>query len=172
MFFNMKKTKAIAFSGITAALSVVIMLIGGLIGIGAYAAPMISGIILIPAGKKYGKKYHISLWIAVSILSFLIVPDIEEVFLFVFLFGLYPLIRNMFMRLPKFIRFIAKLLYFNTVVITLEWLIIKFFVPEAMSVTLAVTLILMGNFTFVMYDYIIPRAELILYKYFGKVFKN
>ena len=76
------------------------------------------------------------------------------------------------MKLPKIIRFVAKLLYFNIVVITLEWLIIKFFVPEAMSTTLAVTLLVMGNFTFIMYDFVIPAAELILYKYFGKVFKN
>ena len=40
----MKKTKAIALGGIMSAMCVVIMLLGAVIGVGVYVAPMIAGI--------------------------------------------------------------------------------------------------------------------------------
>ena len=48
----MKHTKLIALGGVTAALSVVLMLAGSLIGIGTYASPMLAGLALLPAGGK------------------------------------------------------------------------------------------------------------------------
>ena len=68
----MKQTRAIALCGVTAALAVVLMTVGGLLGIGLYAAPMLAGLCLLPAGRHLGLKYHLTLWLAVSALSFLL----------------------------------------------------------------------------------------------------
>lgn len=168
----MKKTKAVALGGIMSAMCVVIMLLGALIGVGVYVAPMIAGICLIPAGKKYGVKYHISLWLVVSILSFLIVPDIEESLMFLTLFGFYPIVYPYFQRLSKLPRIIVKLAYFNVVVVSVEYVVIKFFLPEAVDIPMAMLLWVIGNATFLLYDRVIPRSDRLLEKNIGKLIKK
>ena len=49
-----------------------LLLIGGALGIGAYAAPMLAGLILLPAGRLLGAKLHTVLWLAVSLLAFVL----------------------------------------------------------------------------------------------------
>ena len=59
----MKHTRAIALCGVTTALAVALMAVGGLLGIGLYAAPMLAGLCLLPAGRHLGLKYHLLLWL-------------------------------------------------------------------------------------------------------------
>lgn len=167
----MKQTKKIALCGMMTALAAAIMLIGGVLGIGTYVSPMISGILLIPIGIKYGKNYHFMLWAAVSILSFILVPDIEQSLMFFAIFGLYPIIRCYFEKLPKLLGVIIKLLYFNAVTILLEWIVISIFMPETLEVWFTVTLLILGNVTFIMYDFILSHSELLLEKYLGRLMK-
>ena len=154
------------------ALAVVIMLVGGLLELGTYAAPMIAGLCLIPIGKKYGRKYHLAIWGVVSIVSFLVVPYIEQDLIFLSLFGLYPVIYPTFQKLPKALRIITKLLYFNIITVAVEALVMLVLVPEIMNAAMITLLLLMGNITFLLYDFIIPRAELILDKYLGRFMRN
>jgi hypothetical protein len=168
----MKKTKAIALGGIMSAMCISIMLIGAIIGVGIYVAPMIAGICLIPTGKKYGTKYHALLWVTVSVLSFLVVPDVEESLMFSLLFGAYPIFYPYFEKLASPLRIILKLVYFNVVIIGVEYLLIAFFVPEDLGVPMAVVLILIGNFTFLLYDKVIPKAERLLEKSIGRLIRK
>ena len=165
----MKKTKAIALGGIMSAMCVAIMLLGAVIGVGVYVAPMIAGICLIPTGKKYGTKYHISLWAIVSILSLLIVPDIEEGLMFLCLFGFYPIVYPYFQKLPKLVRILLKLAYFNVVIIAVEYVVINLFVPETLGLPLALVLLAIGNVTFLLYDKIIPTTDRLLERNIGKL---
>jgi hypothetical protein len=168
----MKKTKAVALGGIMSAMCVVIMLLGALIGVGVYAAPMIAGICLIPTGKKYGIKYHITLWLVVSVLSFLTVPDVEESLMFFSLFGFYPIVYPYFEKLSRVLSIVAKLAYFNVVVVSVEYLVIKFFLPEAVDIPMASLLWAIGNATFLLYDRVIPRSDRLLDKNIGKLIKK
>lgn len=168
----MKKTKAIALGGIMSAMCVVIMLLGAVIGVGVYVAPMIAGICLIPTGKKYGTKYHVSLWVIVSILSLLIVPDVEEGLMFLCLFGFYPIVYPYFEKLPKLPRILIKLVYFNAVIVAIEYVVTAFFVPETLGLPLALALIAIGNVTFLLYDKIIPRTDRLLKKNIGKLIRK
>lgn len=52
----MHRTKTIAFCGVTAALAVVVMAVGSLLGLGLYAAPLLAGLCLLPVGERLGKK--------------------------------------------------------------------------------------------------------------------
>lgn len=168
----MENTKLITLCGMISALAVVIMLVGGLLELGTYAAPMIAGLCLIPIGKKYGRKYHLAIWGVVSIVSFLVVPYIEQDLIFLSLFGLYPVIYPTFQKLPKALRIITKLLYFNIITVAVEALVMLVLVPEIMNAAMITLLLLMGNITFLLYDFIIPRAELILDKYLGRFMRN
>jgi hypothetical protein len=78
----MKQSKIIADCGMMTAVSVVIMILGSILGLGMYASPMIVGLCLIPIGNKYGKKYHILSWVAVSILCFILIANVEQNLMF------------------------------------------------------------------------------------------
>ena len=77
----MRKTESqkIALCGVLSALSVVVLLVGNVLQIGTYAAPMLASFLLIPVLEDYGKKYALLLYAVVSLLSLFLVPDKELV---------------------------------------------------------------------------------------------
>lgn len=163
-----KQAKRMAICGMMTALGVVLMLLGAVLGLGVYVAPMFVGWCLVPIGKEWGKKYQILLWIAISILSFTLVPNAEENLMFAFLFGWYPVLRPRLQKLPRLSRVIAKLLLFNVIVVILEALLVMVLVPESMEVWLALLLLLIGNVTFFFYDFAVPLFEVVSTAYFKK----
>lgn len=158
----MRQTKSIALCGVTAALATVIQLIGGMLGLGTYASPMLAGLCLLPAGEALGKKPHILLWLCVSALSFLLVPDVEQNLMFLCLFGCYPILRPLFQRLPKALCLLCKFLFVNLITIALEALVLFVLVPEPMSIPLMLILLVLGNITFFCYDLVLPRVQQLL----------
>lgn len=147
-----------------AALCIVLMLLGAVLELGMYAAPLLAGVCLIPYGQKYGKKYQLTVFGAVGLLSFMLVPNIEQNLMFAGFFGWYPLLRDSLQRLGKPWRICLKLLVFNGVVIAIEALVMLVLVPEALGSLMTVLLLIMGNVTFVLYDYVIPFLSLRLGK--------
>ena len=168
----MKQSKRIAECGMTTALCAVIMILGGVLGIGLYASPMIAGLLLISPGKKYGGKYHLAMYLAVCAVSFLTVAEPEQNLMFLCFFGCYPMIRPRLEKIGvKPLRIAAKLVYFNVVIFAVEALVMYVLVPEAMPFAAMAAFILLFNITFVCYDFIVPRFELLLKKYLGKLKK-
>ena len=155
-------TKRMATCSMMAALSVVLMVLGAILELGMYACPLFAGLCFIPIGQKYERKYHITLYVASSILCFLMVPNMEENLMFVGLFGWYPIVRPVLQKLPKVIRWISKLAIFNVVVIAIEWLVMTILVPEAIGGTLLWVLLILGNITFLAYDFMIPKMEVLM----------
>lgn len=168
----MQQAKTIASCGMMAALSVVIMLLGGVLGLGMYASPMIAGFCVMYIGREHGTKYQWIVWAAVSLLSLLLVPNAEENLMYICFFGLYPILHPQFEKLPMRLRWVCKLLYFNVTVIAVEMLVMLVLVPEAMAAWMLITLLLMGNVIFLCYDFLIPRSHLLFQKYFGRFMKR
>lgn len=166
----MIQTKKIALGGVSSALALVILLIGGAIGIGAYAAPMLAGLILLPAGRLLGAKMHALLWLAVSLLALLLVPDAETALMFLAPFGCYPIVRPWLCRLPGLLGFGAKLLFFNAVTISLQLLLMLLLVPQALELWLLL-LLLLGNAVFLLYDRVLPIAEQYLVRRLSKLMR-
>lgn len=103
----------IAFCGMMVALSVALMLTGGLIPIATYCAPMISGILLLPILLEYGKKTAWTAFAAVSLISLFLGFDKEAAFFYLFL-GYYPIVKWEIERIKKKpVRICVKLLVFN-----------------------------------------------------------
>ena len=99
-----------------AALGVVLMLLGGVLAVLTYAAPLIASICLIPVLTEFGSVRAWLCYVASAVLCVLLCPDKELAFFYVFL-GYYPIIRPLFERIgSKPLRFAAKLLYFAAVV--------------------------------------------------------
>lgn len=165
----MKHSQVIASCGMTAALSVALMLLGSALGLGLYISPMFAGLCLMPIGDKFGMKYQWTLWAAVSIVCFLLVPSAEQNLMYLTLFGLYPNLLPCFHRLPRPLQWPCKLLYFNLVVVAVEALIILALAPQAMNTALALLMLAMGNAIFIMYDFILPRWERLFRRLFGRL---
>lgn len=157
-----EQSKRVAVGGMMTAACVVLMLLGSVLELGIYAAPMFTGLCLVPLGEKWGRKYQCLLWVAVSILSFLLVPNLEENLMFAGFFGWYPILYPTLQKLPKYLRIPAKLLVFNGAVIAVEVLVLLFFVPESLGTALMIALLVMGNVAFIFYDYVIPRTGILL----------
>ena len=155
----MNQTKRIAFCGMMTALGVVILLVGNFLGIGTYAAPMLTGLLILPAGKRWGAKYQVLLWLAIGLLGLILLSDVEEGLLFLGFFGWYPILRPALEKLPRLWSWVTKFLVFNLPVVALEALVILILVPEVMDPTLLLVLWVVGNVIFLFYDRAIPRVE-------------
>lgn len=155
-------TKRMATCAMMAALCVVLMVLGAVLELGMYACPLFAGLCFIPIGQKYGRKYHFTLYVASSILCFLMVPNMEENLMFAGLFGWYPIVRPMLQKFPMVIRWVCKLVIFNAVVIVIEWLVMTILVSETIGGVLLWVLLILGNITFLAYDFMIPRVEVLM----------
>jgi len=103
----------IAFCGLMVALTVTLMLAGGLIPIATYCVPMFGGILLLPVLLQYGKKTAWTAFSAAAIITLLMDTDKEAAFFYLF-FGYYPLIKWDIERIKnKYLRVLCKLTLFN-----------------------------------------------------------
>ena len=112
-----QQSAKMAFCGLMAALSVALMLTGGLIPIATYCAPMISGVLLLPILLEYGKKTAWTAYAAVALISLFLGFDKEAAFFYLFL-GYYPIVKwEIDCIKKKALRICAKLLVFNAAII-------------------------------------------------------
>lgn len=172
------KSKQIALSGVLSALSISIMLVGGILPISTFVAPMFAGFCMLPILFEVGTKIAFVMYFSVSIVSFLLVPDREMFLFFIFLFGYYPILRPQFQKIKiKIVRYISKLLLLNAtaVVATLLFLFI-FAAPSVRQEYLnetrwfQVLFLVMGNITFILYDHLIEKLTFVYYLKFRKLF--
>lgn len=153
--------KRVAFSGVMAALSMVIMCLGGMIPVATYVCPvlciLVGSVVLDTCGRRIAWVWYA----AVAILSALLSPDKEAAAVFVFL-GCYPILKRWFDK----VRFgnVLKFLYFNSAVIFMYLLLMYLLgmhqllqdCQEAGAIGLAIMLLL-GNVTFWFLDRLLTR---------------
>lgn len=111
------QSSKIAFCGLMVALTVALMLAGGMIPIATYAVPMLSGVLLLPVLFEYGKKTAWTAYGAVALIVLMLGIDKEAAFFYIFL-GYYPIVKWDIERIQqKQLRLPAKLLIFNASII-------------------------------------------------------
>lgn len=104
-----QSTRELALCGVIAALSVVLLCLGGIVPLALYACPMLASSALLVLRETCRTRYTWCCWAAVAILALLLGPDKEAVALYLFL-GYYPLLQPKFdaIRRPA-LRWLAKL---------------------------------------------------------------
>lgn len=150
----------IALCGIMGALIITILFLGFLFPFATYACPAIAACCLLPIVHEYGQKTAFTLYLAVSFLAVMLVPEQEMVFMFIFVFGFYTVIKFTVDKIKsKTLRIILKLIYVNTGII-ISYGILLFVFPVAMLVEefsvygigFIVILMVMFNALFILYD--------------------
>ena len=161
--WNRKSTPAgaIALGGVLAAVSVIIMGLGGMIPVATYVCPAIVILVLQMVLLLCGRKIAWAWYGVVAILSALMSPDKEAAFVFVFM-GYYPILKPWMdsRKLP----WIYKGLFFNAVILALYYMLLHLMGMDAlqqefaeMGTILTVILLLLGNVTFFMLDFILGK---------------
>lgn len=170
----MNNTSLTALGGIISALSVFVMFLSGVFPFLTYVIPALSGLILIVTVREAELKWSFFIYLAVSILSMLVVADKEAAIMYTFFFGYYTIAYEVFERhLKGALKWICKFVLFNaSVVLGYVVIIYVFGIPmEDMDdfgkYTIPI-LLGIGNVIFIMYDYILSNLFSIYDKHWHK----
>lgn len=113
-FMNKQRYLAtyVSICGLFAALSVVIML-AAYLGVTTYAVPALAGALLIIIFLEFGVKSAFTVYLAVSVLSFLVCEK-EAALCYLLFFGYYPFLKAYIERVKnKVLQWILKILLFT-----------------------------------------------------------
>lgn len=155
-----RKSWAMAYCGMAAALSVALMLLGTVVPVLMFIAPAVASLLIATVCVECGRTMALTAYGAVSLLSLLFVPDKEVALVFVFLLGYYPLVKPRFerIRLPL-VRVLCKLLLCNGAVLAMYGLVLLLVPAGSISQELKTTALVvslatlaMGNVAFLLYD--------------------
>ena len=160
-----RSTKSMALSAMLAALALALMFLSGVVPFAAIACPVLASLVLIPVYTECGGKWGMLWYASVAILSLFTAPLKESGILFLF-FGYYPMLRKYVNRLP--LCFVWKLLYCNVVaalaygimiyVLRLQEVVADF---ADLGKWMLVVLLLLANVSFVVYDMLIGRLQIV-----------
>ena len=157
------KSRKVAFGAVVSALSLTLMLMTAVLPVGTYALPCMAGLLLMLIVIEFSPFWAIGVYIAVSVLSALIVPDKEAVLYYVLMLGIYPVLKSFFERIRlKWLSFVLKFIFFNLMAVAAFFASIYVLsVPlESFSlfgVNMPLVFLLMGNVVFFVYDICISR---------------
>jgi hypothetical protein len=130
-----------------------------------YLVPAVAGVIIWTVSVQVSLKWGFLTFVSAAILSLFLVPEIEGKTYFVFLFGYYPLLREVLSRI-KFapLRFAAKLGVFNVAAVSSFWVVVHVLgvadVLDGMEWAGAYAVYAfwaIGNAAFLMYDFMLPQ---------------
>lgn len=160
-----ERSRRIALCGMLTALSVVILLLGGIVPLATFCCPILAMMVLLPIHLEYGIQTGLTVYAAVSVLSMLLVPDLEVSLLFVF-FGFYPIVQPRLNRIRHAVPlFLFKLLICNAAIAGMYGcLLFLFRAPGAWeefsqySLPLLLMFLITANLTFFLLDIALGRV--------------
>lgn len=171
----MKNTSLTALGGIITALSIVFMFMSSLIPFMTYIVPAFAGLLLIVTVQEVELKWSAYIYVAVSLLSLLVIADKESAVMYAFFFGYYPFVRALLDKKVKnkIVNKLLKFIIFNAGVVLGYLLIIYVFaIPieemEEFGKYTNLVLLGLGNITFIFYDIVVKNLSLIYEKKWHK----
>ena len=163
-----RQSMMVAFCGMAAGLSVVMMLLGGVIPIATYAVPMLCGLLLLPILLEFGQTTAWATFFSVAALALLLGFDKEAAFFYLFI-GYYPIVKWKLDKIQsRRLRVLAKLLLFTCAIVLMYALMALIFPLEAvlgefkeMGVALTVAFVLIYDGCMLVYDRLLMPAVVI-----------
>lgn len=160
--------QTIALTGLLAAVGLVILFLAGVTPSGWVGVTAIAGIAVAVAIASAGYLSGALCYLVSGLLGLLLVPAKHAAVLFLCLFGLYPLLKNLFERLKvRPLEYVLKLAFFNAVFFALYFLAFQlFFQPAAegwrFPVPVLPALAVVCNVLFLIYDYAFSKVMALL----------
>lgn len=162
----MKKTLKTALCGVSSALSVLLLFLGGVSFVFAYIMPMVTGLLMIVLKRACGTSWAIITFVSVSLLSFMLVADRECVLMYILFFGYYPILHPALEKITlKPIRWLAKLAIFNAMMTIIQLLLVYVFgipfLDDGMGKIFILIFALLMNIMYIVYDMLIYKLTLL-----------
>ena len=155
MKHEMRQTKKLTLSALMCALTVVILLLASFLGDLDLTVLMLSSFGMVFVYLEIGAPYTYLTWCTSTLLTFLLLPGRYFWILYFFIFGIYPILKGGFERLPRLLWLVAKLAYFNAVIwviiLLLQWLL-GFVLLDGETAWWNALILLVANIAFVAYD--------------------
>lgn len=162
----------VALGGVIAALSLLLMILSGVTISLEYAIPIIAGALLMMLVVEFGHGFAGLIYVAVSIISLLVLGNKEPAIMYVGFFGYYPILKSILEKHIKgFACWVVKYLIFNVAMVVSYFIVTKIFMISFEDVesfgNFALPLLLFaGNIIFAMYDIVLTRLVTIyLYRW-------
>ncbi len=152
-----RKTTATAFSGIAIALIVILLFIASIVDVLDYTASAICGLIVTFILVEFGASFAIAVYASSTILCIIMIPSKIAAVLYITFCGWYSFIKPRLERIREPWGTILKFLIFNGVLALIVFLTLKIFMIEKISTFVIVLLVLVSNFTFLLYDILITK---------------
>lgn len=174
-------SKVVALGGILAAAAIALMLFGSIIPFSTFSVPALASFCVIFMLIELGTPAAFLCYVAISVISMLIVADKEIALLFVCFFGYYPILKAFFeKKLKKPLAIIAKLLVFNVSMCGLYYVITHVFIIEsvltefeAYTKYFILLLLALGNVLLIVFDFALTRIiSLYLFKLRDRLIKS
>ena len=154
-----EQSRCMALCALMAALSAVILLLGGIIPLATFACPILAMLCLIPPIHEYGCRIGLLTYASAAVLAIFLTVDKEMALFYVF-FGYYPAIRPLLQHIPgRVLRICAKCFFFAVSIAAMYLVILYLFRLEAAvqefsgySPAMLVLLSLLGLVTFLLLD--------------------
>lgn len=179
----MKTTSKTAFGAMIAALCVALMLSTTIIPFLSYAIPMIAGAMIMLIVIECDKLWAFFVYICVSILSLLVVPDKMASLAFLVYFGYYPILKAILESKTNIVvEKIIKYVHINVVVLLSFFLALNFFGIDTDGIEfiepfinkwyIYLILAAFSSFFFTLYDITLSKVVLLYIKKFRKKFRR
>lgn len=159
----MMKSRQMALCGLLTALAVVVMIVGGAIGIGTFAGPVLAMVVLLPVLEEYGPRMAAVVYVAAALLGLLLVPELELALVYA-AFGWYPLLLPRISRIPSpVLRLALRLLICNGMITLLYGLLLRMLglTSDLLAATKLMNLLLLilANLVFLLLDTVLVRMS-------------
>jgi len=165
----MKNTKKIALSAILSAAGVVVLLTGSFLQVLDLSAAAIAGLAVVVAVIEMGGKYPVMIYITVSLVSMLILPDKMPAVFFIAFGGIYPMLKASFEKLHPAVSWVLKFSMFNAALLLLIFFMRLLLSRELFNLreelafleTFEIIVFLLANFMFLLYDIVMTKIIMI-----------
>ncbi|MBQ8403402.1 MAG: hypothetical protein IJX55_03125 [Clostridia bacterium] len=155
----MRRTKKITLCAVLSALSVAVMYIGSFIEVLDISVACIASLVVLFCVEELGKKYAFAVYAAVSLLSFMLLPQKWVAAYFAFFFGIMPITKKLFEKTGKILSWVLKVLVFNAEVFAFYFVAEKldFFEENETALPYLLVMLVLANLVFVLVDVLYDR---------------
>lgn len=170
-----EKCERIALGGVFSSLCLLLMFLASVVPFASIAMPMLAGAALTVVVIENGTKTAVLVYVAVSLLSVFMVPELDAKLLFITFFGYYSALKPAFEKLAALIQYAVKLSVFNSAMVISYYLSIAIAgVDKAIDGLFGQygpLLFLLGiNILFFLYDFLITRYIRLYLNWFKPTF--
>lgn len=166
----------VALGGVCASLALVLMLVTAVVPVLDFAMPAAAGVLMAVIVIEINKKWAFISYIAISVLSLLIVPSKEVGLLFAMFLGYYPILKSLCEKIKnRTFQWASKLAVFNVAVISYYLVTVNVLSSTELMEEAGEfgryglwTLLAAANAVFVVYDIALTRLISMYYNWFRK----